>query len=124
MNVPPPFAFLPPEGPAGGPPPSPTMSGAGGGPPPPQGMIPSSPPPQGGGLPPGALPGMPSPNPSIIPEAPIDPAAMQYGTITQEDGTILLHIKKPDGSPGPVIQVIPVPKTIAKPAASPSGPPR
>lgn len=42
-----------------------------------------------------------------------------YQAITQEDGTILLHLLKSDGSIGPAVQILPVPK-ILKPQGSPS----
>ena len=35
------------------------------------------------------------------------PPPPQYATVTQENGTILLHIKNPDGSLGPVVKVLP-----------------
>ena len=43
-------------------------------------------------------------NPSS-PAAP--PAPPEYGVQTQDDGTILLHLKNPDGTLGPVVKVIP-----------------
>lgn len=71
--------------------------------------------PMGGGAPPqqaspaigGGLPGMPgTPNPD------------QYATTTQQDGSILLHLKLPDGSLGPVVKII-EPIKPRKPAAQP-----
>jgi hypothetical protein len=35
------------------------------------------------------------------------PPLPEYGTTTQEDGSILLHLQNPDGSKGPVVKVIP-----------------
>lgn len=43
--------------------------------------------------------------------APSPPPPPEYGTTTQEDGSILLHLKGPDGSLGPVVKVIPPIKT-------------
>lgn len=67
-----------------------------------------------GSMPAGAIPGAPSPflapgsQPGGLPE---------YATETQADGSILLRIKNPDGSPGPVLKVIePVkPRAVAGP---------
>jgi hypothetical protein len=44
-----------------------------------------------------------------MPEQPAQepPAPPDYGVVTQEDGSILLHIKYPDGTLGPVVKVIP-----------------
>lgn len=36
-----------------------------------------------------------------------DPMAEQYAAITQEDGSVLLHLKNPDGSMGPAVKIIP-----------------
>lgn len=30
----------------------------------------------------------------------------QYTAVTQEDGSIIMHLNRPDGSPGPVVKVI------------------
>jgi hypothetical protein len=35
---------------------------------------------------------------------------MQYAVETQADGTLLLRLKNPDGSLGPVVQHLPAPK--------------
>lgn len=45
------------------------------------------------------------------------PPHPEYGTETQSDGSILLHVKGPNGSKGPVVKVIPAIKK-----AAPSGP--
>lgn len=45
-----------------------------------------------------AMPGQSAPEPPPPPE---------YGVTTQEDGSILLHVKYPDGTLGPVVKVIP-----------------
>lgn len=37
---------------------------------------------------------------------PQDPASAQYVAVTQSDGSILLHIKNPDGSAGPAVKII------------------
>ncbi len=36
-----------------------------------------------------------------------DPAGRQYEAVTQEDGSVLLHMKNPDGSRGPAVKIIP-----------------
>ncbi len=41
---------------------------------------------------------------------PPDPSQMRYHTETQSDGSVLLRVLNPDGSAGPVVQVIPPPK--------------
>ncbi len=38
------------------------------------------------------------------------PANPQYATETQADGTVLLRVKMPDGSMGPVVKIVSVPK--------------
>jgi hypothetical protein len=43
-------------------------------------------------------------NPGAAPEPPPLP---EYGTTTQENGSILLHLKNADGSLGPVVKVLP-----------------
>lgn len=30
----------------------------------------------------------------------------QYTAVTQEDGSIVMHLNRPDGSPGPIVKVI------------------
>lgn len=54
-----------------------------------QNAVPSSNPGQPGLLPPGPQNTLP-----------------QYTAVTQEDGSILMHLNKPDGSPGPVVKVV------------------
>jgi len=49
---------------------------------------------------PGPLPGM------LPPEMTGQPANEQYVAVTQEDNTVLLHIKRPDGSLGPVVKIV------------------
>lgn len=46
-----------------------------------------------------------APNPMAAPPAP--PPPPEYAAVTQEDGSILLHIKNADGSLGPAVKVIP-----------------
>src|SRR5881394_678032 len=46
-------------------------------------------------------PGMPG----LLPPGPQN-TLPQYTAVTQEDGSILMHLNKPDGSPGPVVKVI------------------
>ena len=36
-----------------------------------------------------------------------DPAGRQYEAVTQDDGSVLLHMKNPDGSKGPAVKIIP-----------------
>lgn len=48
---------------------------------------------------PGGMPGMPGIE---------DPASKQYVAVTQSDGTVLLHMKLPDGSVGPAVKIISV----------------
>ena len=52
--------------------------------------------------------------PQMGPAAPIgammgldDPSMSQYAAVTQEDGSILLHLQNPDGSMGPAVKIIP-----------------
>lgn len=67
---------------------------------------------------PAQVPGMASPMAGpvpapMFPAMPLDPASVQYDTETQSDGTILLRVKNPDGSLGPVVQHLPAPKNKA-----------
>lgn len=48
-----------------------------------------------------AGPGAPPP-----PQEDNDPASIQYDNITQEDGSVVMFIKKPDGSRGPAVKII------------------
>lgn len=50
--------------------------------------------------PPGGIQGM-----GLLPPGTED-SQSQYAAVTQEDGTILLHLRKPDGGLGPVVKVI------------------
>lgn len=50
-----------------------------------------------------------APAPGGAPPPP--PPPPEYGTTTQIDGSVLLHLKMPDGSLGPVVKVIPPIKT-------------
>lgn len=54
----------------------------------------------------GAMGGAPSPMgfPGV---GMTDPAGRQYEAVTQEDGSVLLHMKNPDGSKGPAVKIIP-----------------
>jgi hypothetical protein len=56
-------------------------------------------------LPPGAVPGTPSPfmPPGFGAPGPQD---AKYEAITQQDGSIVLHLKNPDGSLGPAVKII------------------
>lgn len=74
--------------------------------------IPSTPPPvpgiqaRGLGASPAALAGITNAPPGMVPDQG-PPAPPEYATTTQEDGSVLLHIKNPDGSLGPVVKLIP-----------------
>lgn len=62
-------------------------------------------------MPPGAMPMMPAGGPPGLPSfggmpSPDDPAAAQYVAVTQSDGSILLHMKLPDGTTGPAVKII------------------
>jgi len=54
------------------------------------------------------------------PPMPLSPAEMQYQAVTQEDGTVLLHVVKPEGGLGPVVKIVPAPKAGAAPQAGPA----
>lgn len=69
------------------------FGGAGAGAPPP---APGAPPPMGMG---GGMFGMPA-------AGMVDPAGRQYEAVTQEDGSVLLHMKNPDGTRGPAVKII------------------
>lgn len=73
----------------------PAMAGAG------------APPPMPG---PSAPPGLTAPSgpiaPGMFPAMPLDPASVQYDTVTQDDGSVLLKMK----DTGRVVQIIPAPK--------------
>jgi len=47
------------------------------------------------------------------------PPLPEYGTTTQSNGSVLLHVKNPDGSLGPVVKVIPPIKTGAPAGGQP-----
>lgn len=47
---------------------------------------------------------------SLLPLMGGDPSSMQYTVETQADGTLLLRLKNPDGTTGPVVQHLPAPK--------------
>lgn len=51
------------------------------------------------------LGGMGGPPPAMM--APDDPASQRYSAETQEDGSVLLRVKNPDGSMGPVVKIVP-----------------
>lgn len=94
LPLPAPLAPAPPDQgnpnlPVGGPPGAPGPAGP---PPAPPGI---------NGIP-GAM-GMPSPG-GGYPQPP-NPANIQYGTQTQQDGTVLIYMLNQDGTPGPVIHV-------------------
>lgn len=48
------------------------------------------------------------------PAAPDDPSSLQYETLTQQDGTVVLFMKNPDGSRGPAVKII----SVKAPASS------
>jgi hypothetical protein len=84
--------------------------------------------------PPGPPPGLGAALPAIgappmggmaAPPQPLGPADMQYQAITQEDGSVLLHMMKPDGALGPIVKIVPAPKnpmaqTAGQPGAAPA----
>lgn len=100
------------------------------------GAVPGAPGPAmpSGGLPPGALPsparGMGAMPAGAIPGAP--PAFLppgsdvgglpEYMTETQPDGSILLRLKNPDGSPGVVMKVLNAVKPRQSPYQQGAGP--
>ncbi len=64
--------------------------------------------PQGAPASPDALAAiMNRPQGSMSPAPAEPPPPPEYATTTQEDGSILLHLKNPDGTLGPVVKVIP-----------------
>jgi hypothetical protein len=86
----------------------------------------------GAGTMPGAVPGQgelaPGPSPAVPMGADIPgmlppelggggPADQQYVAVTQEDGSVLLHMKRPDGSLGPVVKIVNAPKPKKPPGA-------
>jgi hypothetical protein len=104
---------------------SPTMPGAvpgRGGPPAPMmpplppGAIPAAP----AGvmpMPPGAIPAGASP---FLPPGSPEP---EYGVRPQQDGTLVLYLKNPDGSEGPVLKVLNPPKPKTAYGQQPQGQP-
>lgn len=40
-------------------------------------------------------------------QAAAPPPPPEYAALTQEDGSILLHVKNPDGSLGPAVKIVP-----------------
>lgn len=40
---------------------------------------------------------------------PMDPSQLNYTTETQDDGSVLLRLKNPDGTPGRVVKIVPSP---------------
>lgn len=46
------------------------------------------------------------PAPYPLPMGPPDPASMKYTTETQQDGTVLLRLLNPNGTPGPVVKIV------------------
>lgn len=99
--------------------PGPMPGGMGGQVAPPAGSLPPLPPPMG--LPPGAMGGMGAGMIPPPPAPPPTPADMKYEAVTQVDGSVLLHLKGPDGSLGPAVKIIPAPKSGAP--KSPQQPP-
>lgn len=49
-------------------------------------------------------PGAPS-GPPPMPEQ-TDPSSIEYDTLTQQDGTVVLFMKNPDGTRGPAVKII------------------
>jgi len=48
----------------------------------------------------------PAPGSVPTPQPPPGPADMEYIAVTQSDGTVLLHVKNPDGTPGPAVKIV------------------
>lgn len=73
-------------------------------------------PPGSGGMgpPPGAQLGLPSLLAGALGPEPLP----EYINITQEDGSVLLRIKNPDGSPGPAVKIVPPIKQAKPPGQS------
>lgn len=70
-----------------------------------------------GNVGPVGAPGVPSMSSPLAGPAPLfpavgqfDPRSAQYDIETQIDGTLLLRLRLPDGSRGPVVAHLPVPK--------------
>ena len=89
-----------PDGMPGSGAPTDPMAAPGGGPSPSAPAAPPPGPPMGGG---GGLSGMMG----FPPVGMNDPAGRQYEAVTQDDGSVLLHMKNPDGSRGPAVKIIP-----------------
>jgi hypothetical protein len=68
---------------------------------------------QGGGPQPGGVISAVDGTPQFMP-ATQNPANMKYEAITQQDGTVLLRMVNPDGTPGPVVQIVKVGNKGAK----------
>lgn len=69
------------------------------------------PPPGGMAVPQGGFNGIPGATGAGAPGYPtlpgtVDPAKLNYTTETQQDGTVLLRVQNPDGTPGPVVQIV------------------
>ncbi len=60
----------------------------------------------------------PAPPPQMPPVGDLDPGDLQYDTETQVDGTLLLRVRLPDGTVGPVVAHLPPPKLKGKSAPS------
>lgn len=99
---------------------SPSMPMAVPGAPPPSTTGMTAPVPSGAPMPPmppsaGPAPGVIAPSGPITqsmmpPPAPPNPADMKYINETQTDGSVLLRIANADGTPGPVVKIVPAPK--------------
>jgi hypothetical protein len=66
------------------------------------------------GPPPGAQLGLQS----LLAGALAPESLPEYLSVTQEDGSVLLRVKNPDGSPGPAVKIIPPIKQAIKPGQS------
>jgi hypothetical protein len=92
------------------------------------------PPMPAGGLPPGALPAparsagvmpagaVPGAPPAFLPPGSESGGLPEYITETQADGSILLRLKNPDGTPGVVMKVINAVKPRQNPYQQGAGP--
>jgi len=81
--------------------------------------------PTGANLPLGPLPAPPPAAPPTtqpagpagppVPPAPPGPSDQEYETSTQQDGTVVLFMKMPDGSRGPAVKIIQLKQKVGRP---------
>jgi hypothetical protein len=73
------------------------------------------------GAPPAALAAIMKHNPGGPTAPPPPPPPSEYDVTTQADGSLLLHIRNPDGSLGPVVKVIGPVKALGDHPSNPAG---